>query len=294
MKTAACIFASVLISTAAWAQETIITSAPTIEAVINSTSSDLNAKLTQLLDQATQQNTKLQTNLDRMGDPAVINLPSIQIIKDDILQYSTILKTRVEQRDAMSKGKMTGVEVFDDDAFGTMTPIGDTVTDKDGAPVLDKDGNPLKRDPEKYRMDAVLNAQVKEFQDVREKALELKKKLNTEIGEVLQDLEVAEDLATTLKLQAMLTALYAQMDECNQTILIAKADAEMMEKEFVGQARVMAKAKREDSQLKQDQTAFPTGTGDGTFPEREAASRRLPFGRKGSDNNPGSGSTTTP
>jgi hypothetical protein len=285
MKTAACIFASVLISTAAWAQETIITSAPTIEAVINSTSSDLNAKLTQLLDQATQQNTKLQTNLDRMGDPAAINLPSIQIIKDDILQSSTILKTRDEQRTAMST--LTGAEVFDDDAFGAMTPIGATVTLKDGTTV--------DRDPEKYRMDAVLNAQVKEFQEVRQKALDRKALLNEEIGQVLQDLEAAQDLATTLKLQAMLTALYAQMDECNQAILVAKADAEMAEKELVGQARIMSKAKSEESQLNRPQTASGgVGTGDGTFPGAGSAPRSLPFGRKGSDNNPGSGSTTTP
>jgi exonuclease VII large subunit len=285
MKTAACIFASVLISTAAWAQETIITSAPTIEAVINSTSSDLNAKLTQLLDQATQQNTKLQTNLDRMGDPAAINLPSIQIIKDDILQSSTILKTRDEQRTAMST--LTGAEVFDDDAFGAMTPIGATVTLKDGTTV--------DRDPEKYRMDAVLNAQVKEFQEVRQKALDRKALLNEEIGQVLQDLEAAQDLATTLKLQSMLTALYAQMDECNQAILVAKADAEMAEKELVGQARIMSKAKSEESQLNRPQTASGgVGTGDGTFPGAGSAPRSLPFGRKGSDNNPGSGSTTTP
>lgn len=285
MKTAACIFASVLISTAAWAQETIVTSAPTIEAVINSTSSDLNAKLTQLLDQATQQNTKLQTNLDRMGDPSVINLPSIQIIKDDILQSSTILKTRDEQRAAMST--LTGAEVFDDDAFGAMTPIGATVTLKDGT-VAD-------RDPEKYRMDAVLNAQVKEFQEVRQKALDRKAALNEEIGQVLQDLEAAQDLATTLKLQAMLTALYAQMEECNQAILVAKADAEMAEKELVGQARVMSKAKSEESQLNRPQTASGgVGTGDGTFPGAGDTPRRLPFGRKGSDNNPGTGTSTDP
>jgi exonuclease VII large subunit len=285
MKTTAGIFASVLISTAAWAQETIITSAPTLEAVINSTSSDLNAKLTQLLDQATQQNTKLQTNLDRMGDPAAINLPSIQIIKDDILQSSTILKTRDEQRAAMSE--LTGAEVFDDDAFGAMTPIGATVTLKDGT-VAD-------RDPEKYRMDAVLNAQVKEFQEVRQKALDRKAVLNEEIGQVLQDLEAAQDLATTLKLQAMLTALYAQMDECNQAILVAKADAEMAEKELVGQARVMSKAKSEESQLNRPQTASGgVGSGDGTFPSAGGTPRSLPFGRKGSDNNPGTGTSTDP
>jgi exonuclease VII large subunit len=286
MKTAALILTSLLITRVGWTQGTVVTSAPTIEAVISSTSSDLNAKLTQLLDQATQQNTKLQTSLDRMGDPAAINLPSIQLIKDDILQSTTTLKTRDEQRTAMSG--LTGAEVFDDDAFGAMTPIGATVTLKDGT-VVD-------RDPEKYRMDAVLNAQVKEFQDVRQKALDRKAALNTEIGEVLQDLEAAQDMSSTLKLQAMLTALYAQMDECNQTILIAKADAEMAEKELLGQARVMSKAKSEESQLKRPRTTSGggVGTGDGTFPGAGSAPRSMPFGRKGSDSNPGSGGSSTP
>lgn len=281
MKTAILLLAGVLISTAAVAQETIVTSAPTIEAVINSTASDLNAKLTQLLDQATQQNTKLQTSLDRMGDPAAINLPSVQIIKNDIIQSSTTLKTRDEQRAAMSA--LTGAEVFDDDAFGAMTPIGATVTLKDGTV--------KERDPEKYRLESVMNAQGKEFQDVRQKALDRKVALKQEVDKVLEDLEVAQDLATTLKLHAMLTALYAQIDECNQTILIAKADAEMAEKELIGQARVMAKAKSEESQLNRPQATGAAGIGDGTFPGAGATPRKLPFGRKGSDNNPGSGGT---
>ena len=284
MKTSPFILAGILISASALAQETIVTSAPTIEAVINSTASDLNAKLTQLLDQATEQNTKLQTSLDRMGDPAAINLPSVQIIKNDILQSSTTLKTRDEQRAAMSA--LTGAEVFDNDAFGTMAPIGATVTLKDGTEA--------DRDPEKYRMESVMDAQMKEFQEVRQKALERKAALNQEVGEVLQDLESAQDLATTLKLEAMLTALYAQMDECNQAILIAKADAEMMEKELIGQARVMAKAKSEESQLNRPQAAGASGTSEGGFPETDATPRRLPFGRKGSENNPGSGGTDDP
>lgn len=280
MKTSPFIFAGILISASALAQETIVTSAPTIEAVINSTASDLNAKLTQLLDQATEQNTKLQTSLDRMGDPAAINLPSVQIIKNDILQSSTTLKTRDEQRAAMSA--LTGAEVFDNDAFGAMTPI--------GATVILKDGTEVDRDPEKYRMESLMDAQMKEFQEVRQKALERKAALKQEVGEVLQDLDSAQDLATTLKLEAMLTALYAQMDECNQTILIAKADAEMAEKELMGQARVMTAAKSEEAQLNRAQRAASTPPdGAGAFPAAGGTPRRLPFGRKGSDNNPGTG-----
>ena len=279
MKTTILILAGCLIGTVALGQGAVITSAPTIEAVIQSSTSDLNAKLTQLLDEAKAQNEKLKTNLDRMGDPSVVNLASIAIIKNDIEESAVVLKTRDEQRAAMSA--LTGSEVFDDDAFGTMTPIGATVT-------LD-DGSVADRDPEKYRLEAAMTAQVKEFQDVRQKALDRKALLNQEVAAVLEDLEAAQDLATTLKLDSMLRALYAQMDECNQTILIAKADAEMAEKQLVGQARVMAKAKSEESQLNRPQAGALPEAGGGIFPGAGGTPRRLPFGRKGSENNPGSG-----
>lgn len=276
MKTYAFMIAGVLITSVAMAQETVITSAPTIEMAVKTSASDLNATLTQLLNEAQTQNEKLQTTLDRMGDPSSVNLASIQIIKDDILDSATALKTRDEQR-AMMTG-LTGAEVFDNDAFGLMEPIGSTVTKDDGTVV--------ERDPEKYRMDAAVQAQVEEFNNVREKALQRKKLLMNEIKEVTQDMQDATDLATIQKLQGMITVLYGQVDECNQSIQIAKADADMTDKELVGQARVMAKAKTEEKTL-QRKTPDPDAPAS-SFPGLGGTPRKLPWGALGSTGNPGS------
>lgn len=270
MKTSALILTGVLIATLVSAQNTVITSAPTIEAAINTSAADLNAKLTQLLNEAKTQNERLQTSLDRMGDPAAVNLPSIQLIERDIQDSAASLKTRDEQRAAIAA--LTGAEVFDNDAGGVMTPIGATVTKEDGT-VVD-------RDPELYRMEAAMTAQVEEYNNVREKALERKKILKEEEIAVMKDLDATTDQASILKLKAMLTLLQTQIAECNQTILISQADAEMMEKELIGQARVMSKASQEERNLNnsRDPDAPPQA---GAFPGLGAAPRKLPWGRKG-------------
>lgn len=269
------------LSATALAQETIVTSAPTIEAAINTSSADLSAKLNQLLEQAQQQNEKLQTSLDRMGDPASANLASVQMIKNDIIESANVLKTQDEQRAQMTA--LTGAEVFDDDAFGLMEAIGATVTRKDGT-VVD-------RDAEKYRLESAMMEQVKEFKEVRKKALDRKKTLTDELANVMQDLEAAQDLATIHKLNGMITLLRGQIDECNQTILIAQADADMMQKELVGQAQIVQKGKQEANVL-EDQTGTPGTAPSTTFGsagafggvENGAAARplipKLPWGRK--------------
>ncbi|TDU71435.1 hypothetical protein EI77_02559 [Prosthecobacter fusiformis] len=237
MKTPALILAGVLISSGAFAQgasTVIVSSAPSLEM----SQSELSAKLTQILNEAQLQNEKLQTSLDRIGDPAAANLASVQMIKQDIIDSASALKTEAEQREAMSA--LTGAEVFTEDAFGLKAPIGDTITRKDGV-VVD-------RDPELYRMESAMMSQIREFKSVRENALQRKVELTAEMSEVIQDLEDAQDLASIQKLNAMLTVLRGQIDECNQTILIAQADADMMQKELVGQAQIFAKGKQEEAQ----------------------------------------------
>lgn len=272
MKTSRFVLASFLVAAAAAAQSggTVITSAPTIEAAINTSSTDLNATLTQLLNEAERQNEKLQTSLDRMGDPAAVNLASVQLIKQDLLDSASLLKTEEQQRTMMTG--LTGAEVFEDDAFGLMEPIGATVTKDDGTEV--------DRDPEKYRLESAVMAQIKEFKRVREEALQRKNALTTELGEVIQDLEEAQDLASIQKLNAMITLLRGQIDEINQSILIAQADAEMTQKELVGQAQIMTKAKQEEATLNRPVPDPATATG--TFPGFGTTPKKLPWGRKGS------------
>lgn len=282
MKTSSILAGILSLSVAAFAQETVVTSAPTIEAAINNSASNLNATLTQLLNEAERQNEKLQMSLDRMGDPSAVNLPSLTIIENDIEQSKAALKTREEQRNMMTN--LTGAEVFDKDALGLMEAIGSTITKEDGT-VVD-------RDPEKYRMDAGVLAQVEEYNQVREKALERKKVLLDEIKAVTQDIEDASDLATIQKYQSMLTLLYAEVEECNQAIHIAQGDVQMTEREIVGQARIMTKAKAEEHELNSPRAAAGTTTGIDGFPNLGTAPQTLPWGRKGSANNPSTGGSS--
>ena len=259
MKTSALILASFLVASGAFAQgAVVVSSAPTLEMG----QSELSAKLTQILNEAQLQNEKLQTSLDRMGEPSTINLGSVQIIKNDVISSATTLKTKDEQRAML--GALTGAEVFADDAFGLMEPIGATVTRKDGAEV--------DRDPAKYRLESAVMAQFKEFKEVREKALARKKTLNDEVAQVVQEIEEATDLASIHKLNAMLTVLRGQIEECNQTILVAQADADMTHKELTTQAQIIAKGKQEEAQ-------HMNQTGDPDAPPTPAGTYTpIPFG----------------
>ncbi len=258
MKTSALVFAGVLAASGVFAQGTVVvSSAPTLEMG----QSELNAKLTQILNEAKTQTEKLEQQLQRTGDPSTVNLASVQMIKQDMVDSANNLKTKEQQREAMTG--LTGAEVFTEDAFGLMDPIGATFTRKDGTEI--------DRDPARYRMESAMMEQVREFKDVREKALTRKKKLTDELSEVVNDLEEATDLATIQKLNGMIVILRGQIEECNQTILIAQADAEMMQKEMVNQAQIIAKGKQEEAVNKNK-------TGDPDAPPRTPAINAGPFG----------------
>lgn len=267
--------------------QTPVVDAGTAAAIANQTGvmqtgqSDISAKLSQILAEAQKQNQQLEEQLNRIGDPAAINSAAIATIQEDIAQSATSLKTREEQLAMMQA--IDGSEVFDDTGFGVMEAIGSTVTREDGS-VVD-------RDPERYRMEAAQLAHVKEYKRVRQAALERKQALNQELAQVIEDLNNAQDLATIQKLQGMITALEGQLAECNATIMVAQADSEMTLKELEGQARVITKAKQEEVTLKNPRTGgtnpssvtgFPSPNGSGSY--------KLPWGRKGTENNPGTGS----
>jgi hypothetical protein len=249
---------------------TIVTSAPTLESGLNT----LDARLTQLLDEAKQQTDKLQKTLDKMGDPSSVNLASLQLIKDDILSSANALKTQQEKRQAI--GALTGSEVFDEDANGLLTAIGPTFTRKDGT-VVD-------RDPEKYKLEAGLMMEIKEYKEIREKAVEQQKILGDELANVMQDLQDAQDFATIQKLNSMIAALNGQIEDWNQKVMTARADVDMAEKEYQSTARVVNKGRLE---------AVEDAKGGGLTPAEiqakiselnlgKSSTGRMPWGRKGS------------
>lgn len=260
------------------------------EAVFNSTN-QIKAILERQLAEAEKQTQKLQDQLSRMGDPRSVNLDSIAMIREDVQKTATALKTESEQRTVMST--LTGAEVFDDDAFGLMQPIGATVTKTDGT-VVD-------RDPEKYKLEAAMKVGVKEYQEVREKALERKQLLSEELSRVIEQLGSAQDFATVQKLQTMVTVLRGQMEECNHEIQIARADADMLEKDLTNTARVVQKGKQEEMIMKNqgEEGATPKANPVAleNFKKTMKSPGKLPWGKKGTEGNPGTaggGTSTVP
>lgn len=235
------------------------------------------AVLQKQLEEAEKQATSIQTQLDRMGDPRDVMPPAVSMAKEDILRSVTALKTTDEQRTAMAG--LTGAEVFDDDAFGLMDPIGDKVTLEDGTEV--------DRDPEKYKLEAGLRAHLNEYYALRDEAIEKQEALGEELASVLEQLETAEDFATVQKLGAMVTVLQGQIDGWNQKVAIAHADVVMAEKEFQSTARVVAQGKREEGQLQVEADTEASRDASGTDSGSGAAGMRitngrLPWGRIGS------------
>lgn len=278
MKTRLLIAAALTLTAAARAQTgVIVTSAPTLEAgqsQMTGQLSDLTGTLTQLLDEAKLQNEKLQTSLERMGDPKSMNADSLAIIKQDVQKSATSLKSQEDQL-AMMKS-IDGSEVFNDTAFGVMTAIGDKITRKDGTEV--------DRDPEKYKMEAAMLAHVKEYRRVRGEAIARKETLTRELENVIDDMSSAEDMATLQKLQLMMTALRGQIQECNDTIMIAQADAEMTAKELEGQARVLTKGKQEEDYANSPRSKLGTAEAGADAPAFDPSAFYRYWGRKPPEN----------
>lgn len=233
------------------------------------------AVLQQQLEEAERQSASIQQQLDRMGDPRSVLPPAVSMAKEDILNAVAALKTTDEQRTAISG--LTGAEVFDDDAFGLMDPIGSTVTLEDGTEV--------ERDPEKYKLEAGLRAHLKEYYAIRDEAIDKQRALGEELANVLEQLETAEDFATVQKLGAMVTVLQGQIDQWNQKVAIAHNDVVMAEKEFQSTARVKVQGDREKSELQADADAEavaggPPG-GAGSPPVGLRSQGRMPWGRLG-------------
>lgn len=258
------------------------------EALINVTNanhSQIMAILENQLTEAQKQSQMLQQQLDRMGDPRSVNSDSIAMVKEDIQKSASVLKTDAEQRTMISS--VTGAEVFNKDAYGLMTPIGSTVTKKDGTVV--------NRDPAKYKMEAAIESNVDDFNRVYDQAVERKKALSQEIGTLIDQINSAQDLATIAKLNAMLDTVRGQISICDSDILNAKAKADMVEKDMGNQARIITKGKQEEASL----TSKGAGPAGGQTPEQKQdylnslkRTSKLPWGKKGSDTNPGVGSGT--
>lgn len=260
MKTAILVFAFAALSQGvsvkgqAAAAEVVVISSPTVESGL----SGLDAKITQLLETANKQLTTADKQLKALGDPDSPPSAELQSALDS--GATSLGKPVVELEDNAARTlafqALTGSEVFDDNAFGTLTAIGETVTRKDGTVV--------QRDAEKYRMDAAVMKQITDYNTARDAALKRKGELQEAIQLLTEQMNETKDLISISKLNTMITALNGQVQDCNQIILVSQADAEMMEKEMLTTSRIITKGERERKEQFNKRTAPAAGAGAAT------------------------------
>lgn len=245
--------------------------------------SELMPLLQRQLEEAEKQASDLEKQLQRMGDPAAVelNAEALEMIREDVRQSANVLKTKQEKREVYES--LTGAEVFDEDANGMLEAIGEKVTLEDGT---EKD-----RDAEQYKLEAALMVEIKEYKEVREQAIEQQKRLAEELAAVMEELETAQDFATVQKLNATISVINGQIDDWNQKVMMARTDVDMVRQEFESTARVVAKGKREEKEMQSKAERDASASGAATFPGLGAAPKKLPWGKKGSAGNPGAGTS---
>lgn len=233
------------------------------------------------IEAAEKQASDVSNLLNRMGDPGAVNLESIANIKDEVMNSANVLKTKQEKREVYES--LTGAEVFDDDANGMLEAI--------GAKVTLEDGTEQDRDAEKYKLEAALMTEIKEYKEVREQAIEQQKMLSKELVTVMEELETAKDFATVQKLNATISIINGKIDDWNQKVIMARADVDMVRQEYESTARVVAKGKREQTEMQTKADREASAASKATFPGFGIVPKKLPWGRKGSDGNPGTAPT---
>lgn len=228
-----------------------VVNAPTIDTAL----SGLDAKISQLLETANRQLETADKQLKALGDP---DAPPAAGVQSALESGATSLGTPTVELETNAQRvaafqALTGSEVFDDNAFGTLNAIGGTITRRDGTVV--------QRDAEKYRMDSAVMKQITDYNTARDAALTRKGQLQEAIQLLTEQMNETKDLITISKLSTMITALNGQVQDCNQIILVSQADAEMMEKEMLTTSRIITKGEREKKEQFNKRAAPAAGAG---------------------------------
>ena len=218
------------------------------EAMFNQAASnhtDLTNLMNQQLTKADSQLQALNQQLTRMGDyTKVNNLPATQALQNDLATSSNGLANNTQLSSITQS--TTGAEVFNESMDGLFKPIGSTITKADGTVV--------QRDPEKYKLNAGLQNQIKEYYRVRQAATDRVSELNQELATALVALDEAPDAATATKQAALVNALQARVQEAYQEVEVASRDLDTFQKELANMAQVTVKSARDQG------VAPPPGT----------------------------------
>jgi len=217
---------------------TIITSAPTIESGL----SNLEVKLTRLLEEAEKQNEKSQKLLDYIGDPKDVTAPALAAIREDIVNAAIAAKTSAD-RDARLRST-TGAEAFGDKSYGLTAGVGATYTTKTG--------DVVERDPEKYKLDAALMKELETYETASLANEDRKAKLLDEYQKVMDQMSSAENLSTVMKYKGMLSVIATQIEECSAVSLKAKQDYDVVKEKLTVAERIRAKAAAEGRKFDRD------------------------------------------
>ncbi|WP_146849704.1 hypothetical protein [Brevifollis gellanilyticus] len=226
---------------------------PSVEAAVNTST----AKLTELLAEAKKQNTNLEEQLKRAGDPASLYNGSMEALKRDLLNTDATIKTNDERATMLTAAD--GTAVFGRATYGITAAVNEDVTLKDGTVV--------QRDVAKYEIEGKMLADVDEYRRIRDQALAKKKTLTTELQTTIGQLEAATDFGSIQKYGTLIQLLQGQIASTDRAAEQALHDMEVLDREIKIQSSAARKANAEKAQLERDHNA--EGRSKSTMADRE-------------------------
>ncbi len=227
------------------------------DAAVEASVNNGTAKLTELLAEAKKQNENLEKQLERAGDPAQFYSESLSMVKQDVLNSATLLKTNDERTTMLTEAD--GTAIFGRATYGIVSPVNETVTLKDGTVV--------NRDASKYEIDGKMATDVDEYRRIREDALQQKKKLITELDKTMVEFEKAQTFGAIQKYGTLMQVLQGQINIADRAADLALHDMEVLDREIKIQSSAARKANAEKAQLEREHNA--DGRSKSTFADRE-------------------------
>ncbi len=205
----------------------------------NTNTQSIMSMLQQQLDEAQKQSQSLNDQLTRMGDPATVSLPLLDLIKQDIAKSAQAAANGVAREDRIRA--TTGAEAFGDNAYGLVAAVNPTVTFKDG--------ETADRDPSLYKLQGALSGDLEALAQKSREADERISQLEEQRPALFDQLNTASDLATILKLQTAISTTDSLIASAKADVTKSKLDYDVLMEKLKLQAQVEAKAKAEERNL---------------------------------------------
>ncbi len=205
----------------------------------NTNTQSIMSMLQQQLDEAQKQSQSLNDQLTRMGDPATVSLPLLDLIKQDIAKSAQAAANGIAREDRLRA--TTGAEAFGDNAYGLVAAVNPTVTFKDG--------ETADRDPSLYKLQGALSGDLEALAQKSREADERITQLEEQRPALFDQLNTASDLATILKLQTAISTTDSLIASAKADVTKSKLDYDVLMEKLKLQAQVEAKAKAEERNL---------------------------------------------